>query len=348
MTITRRTLLWGSAIALTGCRAFAPEIDFRIAGLSGALPNQVIDRFRNEFHRPTELKPANTPVELWRWLQSPPVPAADVVSLGDGWLASARTQGQIQPLPDRWQELIPQFAELPIFWQNQGLGGGWGIPYRWGSTAIAYRTNLISPPIRRWEDLWRPELKHRLSLPDDPREVIGLVLKTLGQSYNHPDPEQVPGLMSRLKSLHQQVLLYSSDAYAAPFLSENTWVAVGWTTDLLPLVERYPNVAVTIPEEGTALWYDLWVLPRIQRQLELACRWMNFCLTPAIAGQISTYTAATSPLSRDRLGLAEPTLREQEKFFPDAIFENSETLSPLSDRQTLKYEKLWQSMRLSP
>jgi putative spermidine/putrescine transport system substrate-binding protein len=338
LAITRRTLLWGSALALTGCRA--PDIDFRIAGLSGALPQQVIDRFRHELYRPTELKLVNTPAELWQRLQAPSEFAPNVLSLGDSWLTLTQTRGLVQPLPDRWPELIPRFAALPVFWQNQGLGAGWSVPYRWGCTAIAYRTNWVSSPIRSWTDLWRPELKQRLSLPDHAREVLGLVLKTLGLSYNHPRPDQVPELRSRLAALHQQVLFYSSDAYVAPFLAENTWVAVGWTTDLLPLVQRYPNIAVVIPQEGTALWYDSWVLPRDRPQIEKACQWMNFCLTPSAAKLINTFTPATSPLPLD-----PSTPQEQTKLLDAATFSKSETLAPLGDRTTLAYEKLWQAVR---
>jgi putative spermidine/putrescine transport system substrate-binding protein len=38
---------------------------------------------------------------------------------------------------------------------------------------IAYRTDLIKTPITRWADLWNPELKGRLGLPDfDPSHII--------------------------------------------------------------------------------------------------------------------------------------------------------------------------------
>ncbi|CAK9158299.1 unnamed protein product, partial [Ilex paraguariensis] len=35
-----------------------------------------------------------------------------------------------------------------------------------------------------WADLWRPELAGKISMVDSPREVVGVVLKCMGASYN--------------------------------------------------------------------------------------------------------------------------------------------------------------------
>lgn len=35
-----------------------------------------------------------------------------------------------------------------------------------------------------WEDLWRPELAGKIAMVDSTREVIGMVLKSMGASYN--------------------------------------------------------------------------------------------------------------------------------------------------------------------
>lgn len=37
------------------------------------------------------------------------------------------------------------------------------------------------------------------------------------------------------------------------------WVAVGWSSDVLPAVKRMRNVAMVVPRSGASLWADLWV-----------------------------------------------------------------------------------------
>lgn len=42
----------------------------------------------------------------------------------------------------------------------------------------------------------------------------------------------------------------------------DVWVAVGWSSDVLPVVKRMSNVAVIVPKSGASLWADLWVYLR--------------------------------------------------------------------------------------
>lgn len=39
----------------------------------------------------------------------------------------------------------------------------------------------------------------------------------------------------------------------------DVWVAVGWSSDVLPVAKRMSNVSVIVPKSGVSLWADLWV-----------------------------------------------------------------------------------------
>lgn len=70
--------------------------------------------------------------------------------------------------------------------------------------------------------------------------------------------------MPELKTLNQQVKFYDSRNYLQPLILGDTWLAVGWSTDIIPLIERYHNIKAVIPLSGTSLWADIWVKPRNQ------------------------------------------------------------------------------------
>ena len=137
-------------------------------------------------------------------------------------------------------------------------------------------------------------------MPDDAREVIGLVLKKMGQSYQQENLVERQDLFStltqELKSLNFQVLTYSSENYLQSLLADDTLAAVGWTSDMYKAKRQNPTLKVVIPQDGTALWSDLWVMPKGE-SLIASAEWMNFCLTPAIAAQITSLTDAVSPSS---------------------------------------------------
>jgi hypothetical protein len=43
----------------------------------------------------------------------------------------------------------------------------------------------------------------------------------------------------------------------------DVWVAVGWSSDIIPYSKRASNISVYAPESGTSLWADLWVRLKI-------------------------------------------------------------------------------------
>ena len=49
----------------------------------------------------------------------------------------------------------------------------------WNGTGIVYNRSLHPTPAR-WADLWSPGLKGRLTMLDDPEDMLGACLKKLG------------------------------------------------------------------------------------------------------------------------------------------------------------------------
>jgi putative spermidine/putrescine transport system substrate-binding protein len=290
----------------------------------------------------------------------------DLVSLGDAWLGAAVAQDLLVPLdPDAW----PQWQQLPGPWRSivqrnsQGLvdtqGSVWAAPYRWGTTVIAYRHQ----PFRAlgweptdWGDLWKPELQGKISLPDQPREVLGLTLKHLGYSYNTKDLNQVPDLAPTLEQLHRQVKLYSSDYYLQPLFLEDTWLAVGWSTDLLPLLPYDRDLRLVVPKSGTALWADLWVRPQNAEANHRTWTddWINFFWQPDVALKLTQLSNATSPLPLEPPGNGQSGQILQAKAPTEILFPNpstitqSEFIQPLDPATTQTYWQFWQQMRQEP
>ena len=291
-----------------------------------------------------------------------------LTTLGDAWLGSAIQQNVIQPLSVKdltnWQKLPESWQKL-VRRNNQGKladdGQIYGAPYRWGSTVIAYRSDKLDKlnlSVEDWQDLWQPELRDRISLLDSPRETIGLTLKKLGYSYNTKNLNSVLNLETELLKLQEQAKLYSSDCYLEPLVLGDTWVAVGWSTDILPLLKRYPDIKFVIPQSGTSLWADLWVEPakssnssiaKDDSMADLVEQWIDYCWKPQAAKQISLFTDGISPI------LSTLESEEIPKDLEDNIFLNSKVLNsnesefllPLNAETEQQYRNLWLKIRES-
>ncbi len=336
---------------------------------------QLLQTWHRQPQQAAQSKGGRSPWDLsgLPFLSSPTAPLPNLVTMGDYWLPAAIQQGLIQPLdlatsatwpqlPQRWRSLVQRDRN-----GNPNANGEiWGAPYRWGTTLLIYQREAFEKlgwTPTDWADLWRPELKGRISLLDHPREVIGLTLKKMGQSYNSTDLSRIADLPAELAALHQQAKLYSNDTYLQPLMVEDTWLAVGWSGDVVPLLEQ-GKLGAVIPASGTALWADLWVRPATPSNpatpvmprpeagddLALVREWIEFCWRPQGAKQLSALTSAVSPML-EALPVAElpMAVRQNPILNPDPqILERSECLYPLPDTTRQQYAQLWQAMRSRP
>jgi putative spermidine/putrescine transport system substrate-binding protein len=377
--VKRRNFLTG-AVAITlaeflaGCET---QADLKVKLLKNSIPAQMMSKFRGELTSPynnLSFKPIESLTELFSMLQdwqrkfllekqqssinkTENINIANLVTLGDYWLANAIKQELIQPfnseslsgwnkLPEKWLELVKR--------NNLGYvdpqGKIWAAPYQWGTTLIAYRVDKFKTlgwQPKDWSDLWRSDLKGNISLLNQAREVIGLTLKKLGKSYNTEDIGQVENLKSELVQLNQQVKFYSSDNYLQSLVIGDTWLAVGWSKDILPLIRKRQKIAAVVPLSGTALWANLWVKPAASANASLTEKWIDFCWRPQIAQQMSLLTQTSSPILPE---INSMELRSKIKNDPlllpsPEIIEKSEFLTPLADSTIQQYLKLWQDIR---
>jgi putative spermidine/putrescine transport system substrate-binding protein len=286
----------------------------------------------------------------WRfpWQSAPDQRPAHLISLGDAWLDAAIAQKLLQPLAIAQ---LPSWKNLPVSWQQLGTRNGqiWGAPYRWGCTVLIYRRdrllqNGIAPPTD-WADLWQPKLRGRVVLLNQQQEIIGLTLKRLGHSYR-TDPATVPELLPALRQLHQQALFYSSDRYVPPLLTGDAWVAVGWSGDVMSLLNRNTDLKLVVPKSGTALWADMWVQPqsaKVEKDAPTVAQWIDFCWQQTPATKISTATNGVSPILA-KLNTLPSALQDHPLLNP-AVSQQGEFLPTLTSGQQQQYQKLWQQMR---
>ena len=355
----------------------------KILLLEGSIPPQLLREFRNKINQETRvsLKPKEQLtylfelLKIWQqnetekqtknnWLnkipgrkkQSSPV---DLLTLGNYWLKDAISKKLIQPLNldnnSNWQNL-PQTWQQLVRRNQQGKlddrGQIWGAPYRWGSTMIVYNQDkfrALGWQPKDWADLWKEELNNHFSLLDEPREVIGLTLKKLGYSYNTENLSKVRNLKSELIQLNQQVKFYSSNHYLQPLILGDTWLAVGWSSDILPIVQKYPNLKAIIPQSGTSLWADLWVQPTplktsSSESSDLINSWIDFCWQSESASKISLFTNAASPiiLTMDKGDLPQDIQKNPLLLADRQIIEKSEFIEPINQQE---YLSLWRKIR---
>jgi putative spermidine/putrescine transport system substrate-binding protein len=378
----RRSFLLGtSTLALSqllvGC-GNNKQVTLNVELLKGSIPAQVVNQFSRlqpkmqlKFTPVEQLQDLFQKLQTWQkktnttdeeglrrflpFAKSQKVTKADLVTLGDYWISYAIEKKLIQPLD---VTKIEQWSALPKKWQElvtrneKGLvdpkGNVWAVPYRWGSTVIIYRQDKFQElgwTPKDWGDLWNEKLQGRISLLNQPREVIGLVLKKLGKSYNTENLDTVPNLEKELQLLNQQVKFYDSTRYLEPLIIGDTWLAVGWSNDIAQFLGRYPQLATVVPQSGTALSADVWVTPAGQNRQSLLYEWIDFCLKPDVAKKICLLTKTNSPIPTN---IAESDFQKPLSSLlvvNSEVFDKSDFLLPFSQQTMAQYESFFAKMK---
>ncbi|KAK9232702.1 hypothetical protein WN943_022950 [Citrus x changshan-huyou] len=213
-----------------------------------------------------------------------------------------------------------------------------------------------------WKDLWHPKLAGRISMVNSARKVIGSVLKYMGGSYNTNDIDlQVvvkgdsrcnqmdPGKFNKVL-----VRLFDSTQYLKAFGIGDEWVAVGWSSDVLPAVKCMSNVAVVVPMSAIPAASRLGtnqIGGRVRGPSPLVHQWIEFCLQIARALPFKQEVipgASPSALESTLIRLLEELLNGKPSLDanlfagvpPPEILARCEFLEPLSEATLSDYEWL--------
>nr|WP_320012895.1 extracellular solute-binding protein [uncultured Desulfobulbus sp.] len=266
------------------------------------------------------------------------VPSSDFVGL-------MRREGLLLPIDTK---KIPNFELLAPRFLNQSFdpNNTYSVPYMWGSTSIAVNTELVGKEtITKSLDLWKPELKGRLIMPNDLREVIGIGLKTLGYSINETNPEHLKQAYERLQSLMPNIRVFDSDSPKQALLAGE--VAAGLVYNGEGFIANSENPAITYiyPPEGFSLWLDSFCIPKGAEHVEAAYAFMDYVLRPQVSATISEAMGYSSPNAK-AIALLPEAMKKNIIVNPSPeMVKQGEFLDHL-DADTMKlYEQYWVQLK---
>ncbi len=159
------------------------------------------------------------------------------------------------------------------------------VPYMWGATGIAYNKSS-GPAPAAWADLWSARLKGRLTMLDDPEEVLGACLLKLRLSYNSTDDRSLR--RAEHEAIAQKPLLraYLNAEFRDQLVAGDILVAHSWATTAQQAIDAAPQLGFAYPAEGFPLYGDNAVVLRESGRAELAHDFINYLLRAPVAAAI--------------------------------------------------------------
>lgn len=250
------------------------------------------------------------------------------------------------------RQINPIYLEMSKSFDPQNK---YSVPYCWGTVGILYNTKRIQElgvePPERWQDLWDPALSGEILMQDSVRDAFMVALKELGYSMNTTDVTQLQEAKQLLIDQKPLVQAYVIDQVRDKMIGGEAAVGVIYSGEMLYIQEEVQNLGLDysleyiIPEEGTNLWLDSWVIPANAANKENAEKWIDFLCRPEIALRNFEYITYPTP-NEGAFQLLEPELQENKSIFPDLdSLENSEVYQYLGDEEDAVYNALWKEVK---
>jgi len=173
----------------------------------------------------------------------------------------------------------------------------YSVPYMMGATVVVVNKKYVKNYEKSWSIFERKDLKGKMTLLDDMREVLGAALKYLGYSVNTRNLKELEEAKKVVLRWKENILKFDSSSYADGVVTGEYWVVHGYAEDVY---QRIPegeekNFDFFIPKEGGTLWIDSMVIPKGAANVDLAHKFINFILDPKNAARIADYLGLPSP-----------------------------------------------------
>ena len=181
---------------------------------------------------------------------------------------------------------------------NTGVAGfdllKYAVPYFWGNVGILYDTTTVDEAdLTGWEVLLNQN--YRIAFYNSARDSFMIALKEIGSGMNNPTEQQLTEARAWLNSaLTQNTSVITDEIFDAMLDPTRYDLAVSYSGDANYLMSENDKLSFFVPEEGTNIWVDAFVIP-VGANNEMAYEFINFMMKYESALENTEFVGYSTP-----------------------------------------------------
>ena len=200
--------------------------------------------------------------------------------------------------PDYIGNVAPYIVEK--FNQIEGNGknaNDYSVGYMWGTVGLIYNPKYISDSeVKDWDVLKNPAYAGKVLMKDAFRDVYTALLIALNKEAidaGEKDIRTLPFDTSEesiklvedyLNSFKESVCGWEADFGKEQMTKELAWINLSWSGDAQWAIDEAADIGMelryAIPQTGSAVWFDGWVIPKYAKNIKAARYFINFMCKP--------------------------------------------------------------------
>ena len=177
-------------------------------------------------------------------------------------------------------------------------GGGknandYAVGYMWGTTGFLFNPKYVTrEEASTWSSLWNAKFDKKLLIKDAFRDVYSPLLIyanqerirsgeiTMDELMHDSTDESIAVVEALLKQAKPYVAGWEADFGKEIMTKQKAWLNLSWSGDAVWAIEEAAAVDVeldyVVPDEGSIVWFDGWVIPKYAKNVKAASYFINF------------------------------------------------------------------------
>ena len=221
--------------------------------------------------------------------------------------------------PDYIGNVAPYIVEK--FNQIEGNGknaNDYSVGYMWGTVGLTYNPKYIpDEEVKSWDVLRNPAYSGKVLMKDAFRDVYTSLLVALNKeaidageksiekiSFDTSE-ESIKLVEDYLNSFKESVCGWEADFGKEQMTKELAWINLTWSGDAQWAIDEAADIGMdlryAIPETGSAVWFDGWVIPKYAKNIKAARYFINFMCKPENALRNMDMTGYVSAIGGDEI-----------------------------------------------
>lgn len=302
----------------------------------------VINDFQKKHDCQVVLDYFNSNEELLKVIEADP-DAYDLLTPSSYMANILQRQGLLAPLD---HSLLPNIVHLADDATSMGEDPemAFSIPYTRTVTGIGYNKKKIPPNlIGSWSIFDHVALGGRMTLLTDMRECIGAALKLLGYSLNSTNDAEIKAAGKVIRDWNRHVEFVDAEQSKADLVEGKVVVIQNYNGDMMQAMVDNPEVGFFVPQEGSSVTTDDFVIAADTPLSDLAHAFINHMLDPEMARRNMESIFYYMP-NAAALDMLAPELRDSPAFsIRNLDQKNFEVIREVGEHNRL-YQEMWEAL----
>lgn len=176
----------------------------------------------------------------------------------------------------------------------------YSVAYMWGTTGLIYNAKYVTDEeAASWNSIRNPKFAGKIFMKDAPRDVYGPVLiylrqkelqegtVTLDDLMHDSSDQSIADVEEFMMEARELFAGWEADFGKDQLVQERAHLSLNWSGDAIWAIEEAAEIGVDlryiVPEEGSTVWFDGWVIPKYAKNVKAATWFINFMCRPDIA-----------------------------------------------------------------